>query len=69
LEDLRGFVDDLGGAIQQDDHKKNVKFHSERPEGFNPMALAKSYGMRDLCNIDYYRRAMERKVNRFVHPR
>jgi hypothetical protein len=28
--------------------------------GFNPTALGRSYGLRDLCNIGYYLRAMQR---------
>jgi hypothetical protein len=32
--------------------------------GFNPTALGRSYGMRDLANIGYYQRAMNRRVLR-----
>ena len=35
-------------------------------QGFNPIALAKSYGWRDYANIEYFRRAMERRVDRFT---
>ena len=35
-------------------------------QGFYPEALAKSYGWRDYANIEYFRRAMDRKVDRFV---
>jgi hypothetical protein len=30
--------------------------------GFNPVALGKSFGLRDLGNIDFYRRLMDRKL-------
>jgi hypothetical protein len=35
--------------------------------GFNPEALGLSYGLRDLANIGYYHRAMDRRVDRFEH--
>jgi hypothetical protein len=34
--------------------------------GFNPTALAESYAWRDYANIEYFRRAMNRKVDRFT---
>lgn len=34
--------------------------------GYNPTALAESYGCRDWANIEYFRRAMNRNVDRFV---
>jgi hypothetical protein len=34
--------------------------------GFTPEALAKSYGLRDLGNLEYFKRAMQRGVDRFV---
>ena len=33
---------------------------------FTPEALAKSYGLRDLGNLEYFKRAMQRGVDRFV---
>jgi hypothetical protein len=37
--------------------------------GFNPEALGKSYGLRDLANISYFERACGRGVDRFVRER
>jgi hypothetical protein len=34
--------------------------------GFHPPALAKSFGMRDLGNLEYFKQAMERGVNKFI---
>ncbi len=34
--------------------------------GYYPEALAKSYGWRDYANIEYFRRAMNRRVDRFT---
>lgn len=35
-------------------------------QGFNPKALGLSYGWRRWANIEYFRRAMDRKVDRFL---
>jgi hypothetical protein len=35
-------------------------------QGFYPEALAKSYGWRWYANAEYFRRAMERRIDRFV---
>lgn len=35
------------------------------PQGFNPEALSKSYGWRWYANAEYFRRAMDRKIDRF----
>jgi hypothetical protein len=37
--------------------------------GFNPEALGKSYGLRDLCNIAYFERISKRGVDKFVRER
>lgn len=34
--------------------------------GYNPAALGKCYGMRDVANIEYFRRAMDRRVNTYI---
>lgn len=34
-------------------------------QGFNPKALGESYGWRDYANIEYFRRAMKRKIDHF----
>lgn len=34
--------------------------------GYNPQALGKSYGLRDIGNLEYYRRAMGRRVAQFT---
>jgi hypothetical protein len=34
--------------------------------GFNPGALGKSFGMRDLGNLAYFEKAMERRVDKFI---
>lgn len=34
--------------------------------GFNPEALGKSYGLRDIGNMEYFRRAMDRRVDKFI---
>jgi hypothetical protein len=36
------------------------------PQGFNPQALATCYGWRDRANIDYFRRAQGRRVDKFL---
>jgi len=36
------------------------------PQGFNPEALAKSYGWRWYANAEYFRRAMDRRIDRFT---
>jgi len=36
--------------------------------GFTPAALAKSYGLRDLANIGYYHRAMQRRQHQGKMP-
>jgi hypothetical protein len=35
-------------------------------QGFNPEALGKSYGWRRYANVEYFRRAMNRKVDHFI---
>lgn len=35
-------------------------------QGYNPEALAKSYGWRDHMNVNYFRRAMKRRVDTFL---
>lgn len=35
-------------------------------QGLNPVALGESYGWRDVANIGYFKRAMDRRVDRFV---
>ena len=37
--------------------------------GFNPTALGKCYGLRDLCNIAYFQRLSARGVDKFVKER
>ena len=37
--------------------------------GFNPTALGRCYGLRDLCNIAYFERLGKRGVDRFVRVR
>lgn len=34
--------------------------------GYNPEALSKSYGLRDIGNMEYFRRAMNRRIDRFT---
>lgn len=34
--------------------------------GYNPEALGKSYGLRDVGNMEYFRRAMNRRIDRFT---
>lgn len=34
--------------------------------GYNPEALGKSYGLRDIGNMEYFRRAMNRRVDKFL---
>jgi hypothetical protein len=36
--------------------------------GYNPEALGKSYGLRDIGNMEYFRRAMDRRIDRFTRP-
>lgn len=54
------------------DRPKHPEFEAELEgymhckQGFNPDALAASYGWRRYANIEYFRRAMNRKVDRFV---
>jgi hypothetical protein len=43
-----------------------LKGYMHCKQGFNPEALGASYGWRRYANIEYFRRAMDRKVDRFV---
>jgi len=36
-------------------------------QGYNPKALAESYGWRDNLNINFFRRVQERRVDKFVN--
>lgn len=38
----------------------------EYKHGYNPRALSESYAWRDVFNIDYFHRAMNRRVDKFI---
>jgi hypothetical protein len=52
--------------IRNPELEKTFKAEFGCEMGFNPVALGKSYGMRDIGNIEFFRRAMARKVDTFI---
>jgi hypothetical protein len=51
--------------VRQPEIEADFKAALGCPMGFNAKALSRSYGLRHLCNIGYFSRAMRRGVDRF----
>ncbi|MGE0036769.1 MAG: hypothetical protein AB7S93_14115 [Xanthobacteraceae bacterium] len=68
-EDRRGVLKRLEELEAKRTKSPGVEAELERQtgwkQGYNPKALAESYGWRDHFNINYFRRAMGRGVTRF----
>ncbi len=47
-------------------HEADYEKEAGYKMGYYPEALARSYGWRDFANIEYFRRAMNRRVDRFT---
>lgn len=66
-EEVLQRLEELEAARPKDpEEDARLKALTGYDHGFNPTCLANHYTWRDYANIEYFRRAMERRVDKFV---
>lgn len=65
---IEGRLEELEAQRIKDDPEVEALFEQELgcKMGYNSQALSKSYGLRDIGNMEYFRRVMDRRVDRFI---
>jgi hypothetical protein len=56
---------DIHGSVDRQPISGAVPLFATKPVA-RPAALGKTYGLRDLGNLEYFKRAMNRRVYKFV---